>query len=596
MTTHASGLDSLRGVLSLIVVAAHAWQIFIHPVDPPEPTLLGVLMSMSARLSVLAFFTLSGYVIALSIQANIARHGRFDAVDFAIARTMRIVPPLLVVIGLTFGLQVVLILLNADVVLLTAAARRGFRTDPGGQLLALATLCLRGELTGAWLNGPLWSLVFEIRFYVLAGLFALAVSTDRWSWRIAALVLIAGYAEAVGLLTALADRRLDLQGVALAAFASGALAFRWRALPVRVWITVAVGAFATGAWMLWRAEVPVTAALDEHPTVLASQILLALGFAALVVLVARGRPWRVFREAGSYSYTLYIGHFPLLLAGYFLAWTFARWLLTPTVAPLTALGAALLAWSVLAWLGRRIEHPQSQRRRIAQWVPPSTVQRAQRAVPALLVLCASFGLASSATPPRPMLQLFGDSTQVQAYGPLRERLGPLVQSQAVGESSSGMLVSGSDGLNPPWPGAVTGRLVLINHGMNDARPWSRVSLDAYRANLRRLAVAPSRVVFVTPNPSTYPGRDTHPYAEVMREVGAELGVAVVDVHACFQRQPDWPRRLPDQVHPDEQGVQFIVDHCLLPVLIPMLHAPVDTGSAGLRTRLRGGFSRDRVSA
>lgn len=187
---------------------------------------------------------------------------------------------------------------------------------------------------------------------------------------------------------------------------------------------------------------------------------------------------------------------------------------------------------------------------------------------AISCLLACLAIAGS-TPPAPSIQFFGDSTQVMATALLLDRLGSRIEMRAVGGTRSGMLLLGIDGMNTPWPGPVHAPRVVINHGMNDARPWARIPIAKYKANLRRLVrEAPAEVILETPNPSTYPGRDTAPYAQAMREVAAELGVQLIDVFSCFQQLPDWQNELTDQVHPSEVGMLWIVDHCV----VPQLHA------------------------
>src|SRR5438132_224703 len=156
----------------MVVVAAHAWQIFVRPLDNGAVTWGTYVFGLGARVAVLAFFCLSGFVITLSIAENTRRHPAFDPLAYLSARAFRIAPPLLVVIALTFVTQVVLIMAGYNFVPARYAARAVFITDPIEQLTALGSLCLSGELTGRWLNGPLWSLTYEIRLYVIAGLLA----------------------------------------------------------------------------------------------------------------------------------------------------------------------------------------------------------------------------------------------------------------------------------------------------------------------------------------------------------------------------------------------------------------------------------------
>jgi peptidoglycan/LPS O-acetylase OafA/YrhL len=75
---------------------------------------------------------------------------------------------------------------------------------------------------------------------------------------------------------------------------------------------------------------------------------------------------------GQYSYTLYIGHFPLLLAMWFVAFHTAPVLLTAQWAPFTALAAMAVTWLAMAALGRWVERPDLFRRRAA--LAPLTAQ------------------------------------------------------------------------------------------------------------------------------------------------------------------------------------------------------------------------------
>lgn len=175
--------------------------------------------------------------------------------------------------------------------------------------------------------------------------------------------------------------------------------------------------------------------------------------------------------------------------------------------------------------------------------------------------------AQAYEPPR--IQLFGDSTMHAAAPYWVARFGTRIEDRSRGGTSSTQLLAGTDKTNKPWPQSVSAPYYVVNHGLNDGYMGLRtyISLDQYRANLRRLATAPGSVaIFMTPVPSTRPGRDMGPYAQVMREVAAEHGLRVIDAYACFQRQPDWQQRLPDMTHPDAQGLSFVVNTCAAPVI------------------------------
>jgi peptidoglycan/LPS O-acetylase OafA/YrhL len=308
--------DSLRGALSLTVVTAHSWQIFIHPGDSGASSPAAFVFIIAARIAVLAFFALSGYVIAASIASNIAKAGHFEADKYLIARVFRIVPPLLVIIAATVLLSAFLRAIGADHVASDYAARKVFATDAAGQLRAIVTLCTQGELTGAWLNGPLWSLTFEIRLYVVAGLVAVFCCGRGWPLRTMALLLAALFLHAIKLDNVL-SKGIDLQSTSFVAFLCGAMAYRFRHVSATVLLAVVVGFLAVAAVRILQSESDILGGIDIDTMLLAAQITIGVSSAAAIALIARGAEWPVFRRAGEYSYTLYIGHVPLLLAIYF---------------------------------------------------------------------------------------------------------------------------------------------------------------------------------------------------------------------------------------------------------------------------------------
>ena len=168
--------------------------------------------------------------------------------------------------------------------------------------------------------------------------------------------------------------------------------------------------------------------------------------------------------------------------------------------------------------------------------------------------------------PPPTIQLFGDSTMRMVSFPLIAQYGSRMTNRAVNGSSSTQLVTGTDGLNAPWPGSVTARYVIVNHGLNDGLPARRITLDAYRANLEVLASAPgAEVIFQTPMQSLMPGRDMTDYTATMREVAAARGLRVIDMFACFQAVPGWRSMLYDGTHPNAAGLDVMMA-CMRPTI------------------------------
>ena len=132
-----------------------------------------------------------------------------------------------------------------------------------------------------------------------------------------------------------------------------------------------------------------------------------------------------------------------------------------------------------------------------------------------------------------------------------------ITTRSVGGSTSGALLQGTDGVNGVWPDDIQANIVVINHGLNDAR--LNVSLEDYRNNLIALRQnLPSGKIVVWQTPTASLLVNTSPYASTMANVAAEFNDIVSDAHAI----PGWTNRLPDGVHPRQMGYAELVDLCL----------------------------------
>jgi hypothetical protein len=171
--------------------------------------------------------------------------------------------------------------------------------------------------------------------------------------------------------------------------------------------------------------------------------------------------------------------------------------------------------------------------------------------------------------PSVRVQFFGDSTQVTAYGlgflraELHKRFGNAVVTElrAVSNSDSQQLRDGTDGLNAPWPGSVAAEIVVINHGINDAKRHTN-----YAANLQAF-VGPG-VVFETPNPVYGKNFDTAENAALMRKIGT----GTIDVHGYVSTLPNWQAMVPDGVHPDAALHALIAQNVMAPALTSLIAA------------------------
>lgn len=181
------------------------------------------------------------------------------------------------------------------------------------------------------------------------------------------------------------------------------------------------------------------------------------------------------------------------------------------------------------------------------------------------------------------VQLFGDSTQVgydgftrktavvtpaiALQGALNAEFGAgavVVISRAVYGTTSQELLTGTDGLNLPWPGSVDADIIVINHGINDMTRYGIARLSEYSASLRTLANAPARVIFETPNITK--NWDIGPYADAMRAVARTVNAPIADVYAYTSGLPDWRQQIPDWAHPSSGLYEQIGTKVLAPVV------------------------------
>ena len=183
----------------MAVFGAHCWLVFVAPLDGDAVSDAHLAVNLVARLAVVFFFVVSGFVIAQSVDLNRRATSGFSGPNYFVARCARILPPLLATVAITWILYVVLLYLGWTFVRWGAAERLVYVTFPGEQLQAIASLTVFGDLLGARFNGPLWSLVYEIRAYVLTGCAALALFAATRTVRMAAVIFALLYIGALNL-------------------------------------------------------------------------------------------------------------------------------------------------------------------------------------------------------------------------------------------------------------------------------------------------------------------------------------------------------------------------------------------------------------
>lgn len=292
-------LDALRGIGTLLVIVFH---LNFLPFD---------LLS-NAYVGLDFFFVLSGFVIALTYQERLRAGLSFRR--FMEARLIRLYPMYLV--GLLLGAALTAVWLLTD--------------DADGPPLRVA---LEGLAFGALmlpapsaapsadffpLNGPFWSLFFELIAYVLFALFAARMSTAALACvaAVAAAALVSigfelGHLE-VGSTWATAPGGLCRM---LYSFTMGVLLFRtlpsvarptrWAFAPMIVMVVV----------LTWPVAAHGAVLFDLAVTLLFCPLIIAAG--------AMLRPPPAFSRTasllGEISYPVYVIHYPLIFAAGFVA-------------------------------------------------------------------------------------------------------------------------------------------------------------------------------------------------------------------------------------------------------------------------------------
>ncbi|MGJ4950093.1 acyltransferase family protein [Bradyrhizobium sp. HKCCYLS20291] len=298
---HTVALDAVRGGAALFVFVSHIIQIIWLPVTGLG-SLAHIANSFASETAVVVFFVLSGYLICLSICGNIQRNGEFVVWDYLRSRALRIYPPFLGAVVVSLAVFVLLEQLGLPGVrtpLRGASDLYAARDSISiGVSEVFRSLTLRGGLLE--INGPLWSLYIEVRLYVAAGIAAVASQYSPFrGLRVPA--ALAGFLLA-SVLLGNGQPGYTLYG---AWWLLGGAFFLWRRFGhaamaglAALLLVVAIFAFSTSPALVELYRLTIVAVLS-------------------VLMFAR---WisapRFAIGLGSFSYSLYLVHFPLLVAGY----------------------------------------------------------------------------------------------------------------------------------------------------------------------------------------------------------------------------------------------------------------------------------------
>ncbi|KQT78907.1 acyltransferase [Methylobacterium sp. Leaf466] len=295
-------LDGVRGIAAQAVLVSHALGMAYPHLEAP----VAGVVEWVGRLSVMVFFSLSGFVIATSLSRLIAQDRDRFVLPYAVHRIARIWPPLILAIVVTFAVGAIG---HAGLPLLTRTGDP-YRLDLIAFLRGITLTFGPGDATFV-IDRALWSLRQEVYLYGVAAFAALALV------RTGLVRLVAG-TVVVGMIAITADRFFYPQSLALFAAGAGAALFGHR-----------LGAWADSG-LLWPATalllvLPLATvsdpgyvdALSDHRGLLAYQAALGLPLALCLLNLATrdGRATRLFtawRGAAAFSYTLYVIHVPVM--------------------------------------------------------------------------------------------------------------------------------------------------------------------------------------------------------------------------------------------------------------------------------------------
>lgn len=313
---HYPFVDGIRGLTAFYVVLNHIWTRFVATAEASSlPPWFHLLKFGHAAVAI--FIVLSGFCLMLPIAQRDGLALAGGARGFLLRRARRILPAYYAAMALSLLLGIVW------PVILPPHSRE-WESLVGHALLVQ-------NWTPRWsiaINGPFWSIALEWQIYFI---FALVLLPVRRGWGRLAVVAVAGLVVAVPMF-------LRLGGTSpwfLLLFVQGMLAAEWLARPPRL-STTALSVIASVLVLLsgaaeitiWRDSFPwPRLAWQGHVLLISLDLLLGSATVAVLLLGARGTEAGVFRGVfallgsrslvllGSFSYSIYLLHDPLLALG-----------------------------------------------------------------------------------------------------------------------------------------------------------------------------------------------------------------------------------------------------------------------------------------
>jgi len=176
-------MSSVRRIAALIVVCAHANQIFIIRLLGLDHVVSKIAGQMTPH-AVFVFFVVSGYLITLSIIKNIQRNeGCFNLIEYASARISRIYFPLIFSLLTCLSLWFIMRLFELPGNDSVGAITYGLPNDlyVARDVFSIKLEDIRNALLMnnglLQVDGSLWCLCVEWRIYIVVGCLAMLMKS-----------------------------------------------------------------------------------------------------------------------------------------------------------------------------------------------------------------------------------------------------------------------------------------------------------------------------------------------------------------------------------------------------------------------------------
>jgi peptidoglycan/LPS O-acetylase OafA/YrhL len=305
---HSQQLDSMRALSALIVLVGHANQTILLPTTQSSSSFVGLF----TQCAVMVFFVLSGFLIGKSVINNTRRSNGFDLRVYVYDRALRIYPPLIVA-------SVLVVMLAALAPYVFPSGTQSLIEYPGVKFVRsefvaetksiLGSLAFLNEFRSLTptANGPLWSLSIEVWYYVIAA----AIFAFPRNKVIVMLIVVA--------VVYVTKKNMLFYMLAPVWFSGFLLAFlheRNTGINNRIFLRLGVLFVLLtmlSAYLIFFVESLGRGVFLDYWNYY--RVFSGLTFACLLALIlgdAVAFP-KIFHKHASYSYTLYVTHFPIML-------------------------------------------------------------------------------------------------------------------------------------------------------------------------------------------------------------------------------------------------------------------------------------------